>query len=62
MRNFTKFVMNSEETFSRAIFLHSSSITNSKNNSNPTEVGGTYTELLLEKTKLPRNVPSKVIL
>ena len=54
--------MNSEETFSRAIFLHSSSITNSKNNSNPTEVGGTYTELLLEKTKLPSNVPSKVIL
>ena len=54
--------MNNSETFSRAIFLHSSPITSSKNNSKLTKVGETFGELLLEKTKLPKNVPSKVFI
>ena len=60
LRNFAKLAMESNETFSRAIFLHSKPIALLADASKRTEVGGTFGNIHLERTKLPKNVPAQV--
>ena len=60
LRNLTKFAMASNETFSRAVFLHSAPIVKANNAMKRTQVNEVFGEIKLEETKLPRNVPRQV--
>ena len=53
--------MANNETFSRAVFLHSAPIVKANNAMKRTQENEVFGEIQLEATKLPRNVPRQVL-
>ena len=60
LRNLTRFAIESNETYSRAVFLHSSPLLSPNKNGTRTFVNQSFGMINLDMTKLPRNIPSQV--